>query len=114
MIVVSPSTGTSAFGSVSVYGRSLRPAPAASTRPIMGFLPQQGCRTTRIAACQLPSVASTANPSSAIRLTIPSSTCRFLPDDVPGIREKLSLRGSFEKEKSAVGADDDSTGNTKR
>src|SRR6187551_913684 len=41
MIVVSPSTGTSAFGSVSVYGRSLRPAPAASTRPIMGwFLPK--------------------------------------------------------------------------
>src|SRR4051794_13119954 len=41
MIVVSPSTGTSALGSVSVYGRSLRPAPAASTRPIMGwFLPK--------------------------------------------------------------------------
>ncbi|GAA2679715.1 hypothetical protein Apa02nite_026000 [Actinoplanes palleronii] len=38
MIVVSPSTGTSAFGSVSVYGRNLRPAPAASTRPIMGWI----------------------------------------------------------------------------
>jgi hypothetical protein len=35
MIVVSPSTGTRALGNVSVYGRSLRPAPAAKTSPIM-------------------------------------------------------------------------------
>jgi hypothetical protein len=34
-MVVSPSTGTSALGSVSVYGRSRRPAPAASTIPNM-------------------------------------------------------------------------------
>src|SRR3954447_11572643 len=34
-IVVSPSTGTRALGRVSVYGRSRRPAPAASTMPII-------------------------------------------------------------------------------
>src|SRR5690348_2734191 len=61
MIVVSPSTGTSAFGNVSVYGRSRRPAPAASTRPIMaGILPRggrdidDGCRLTRLAVALKP------------------------------------------------------------
>src|SRR3954467_12572602 len=49
-IVVSPSTGTRALGSVSVYGRSRRPAPAASTSPIMGvILRLQRCRPPRIA-----------------------------------------------------------------
>src|SRR3982751_785577 len=42
MMVVSPSTGTRAFGSVSVYGRSLRPAPAARTNPIMGWISYRG------------------------------------------------------------------------
>ena len=41
-IVVSPSTGTRALGSVSVYGRSRRPAPAASTIPIMVAPLKQG------------------------------------------------------------------------
>src|SRR3954470_6780826 len=38
IVVSSPAsgpTGTNALGNVSVYGRSLRPAPAASTMPIM-------------------------------------------------------------------------------
>src|SRR3954453_2993365 len=61
MIVVSPSTGTRALGSVSVYGRSRRPAPAASTSPIMGDPPER-CRPPRIAVRSEPQHAQHREP----------------------------------------------------